>query len=93
VPQDAAWLTDWQRRMGWTDAEAAEALGMGLSTFRNQRSGRSKVSGPVAKLCLYVSLHRINWLELSELTARLAIALEQRRNGRNGRQKKLGGVL
>jgi hypothetical protein len=89
VPQDAAWLTEWQRRTGYGDSEAAMALEMGLSTFRNQRSGRSKVSPRTARLAMYAALHRIDWLDIAELSIKLAAALEQRRNGRARRRKKL----
>jgi hypothetical protein len=73
--------------MGFTDQESANKLAMGLSTFRNQRTGRSRVSRQTARLALHVALHHIDWLELSDLSARLARALDQRRNGRNHRQK------
>jgi hypothetical protein len=89
VPQDAAWLSDWQRRIGYTDQEACDALAMGLSTFRNQRTGRSRVSRQTARLALHVALHRIDWLELSDLSARLARALEQRKNGKRNNLKTL----
>ncbi len=68
--------------MGYTDNECAKALGEHLSTYRRQRTGKSKVPQPIGKLCLYIGLHRVDWLELADLSARLARALDQRKNGK-----------
>jgi hypothetical protein len=78
VPQDFRWLADWQKRMGYTDQEACDALAMGLSTFRNQRSGRSRVKRQTARLALHVALHRIDWLDIADLSLKLAAAQDHR---------------
>ncbi len=85
VPQDFRWLADWQKRMGYTDQEACDALAMGLSTFRNQRSGRSRVKRQTARLALHVALHRIDWLDIADLSLKLAAAQDHRSLGKKTR--------
>jgi hypothetical protein len=82
--QDADWLTDWKRRMGYRDGEAADALAMSIASFRRQRRGESPVSPQTALLALYVTLHRADWLSIADLADRLArstVATRIRRNG------------
>jgi hypothetical protein len=71
-PPNARWLIEWQRKSGYSDMEASAALGISLSTFRRQRSGRSPVSEQTARLALYVTIHRLDWLSIAELAAKLA---------------------
>jgi hypothetical protein len=85
VVQDAEWLTDWKRRMGYTDGEAADALAMSIASFRRQRRGVSPVSPQTALLALYATLRRPDWLSIAELAHRLARSkIATRRTRRNG---------
>lgn len=74
--------------MGYLDYEAAEALAMSISAFRRQLTGRSRVSRQTARLALYVTLHRADWLEIAELAAKLAAAQQPVRNGLIGHRNK-----
>jgi hypothetical protein len=75
----AAWLAEWQRESAYSDAAAAEALGLSVPSFRRQRSGRSRVSAQTALLAVYVSVHRPNWLNIAELAIKLAKVNARRR--------------
>lgn len=49
----AAELRDWQQRTGIrTDSEAASIVGLSLSAYRRQRSGRARVSRQTELLAL-----------------------------------------
>jgi DNA-binding transcriptional regulator YiaG len=49
-------LAQWRRALGWTEVEAAAALGAPTQTYRNWEDGRTKrVPGPVAMLTRYIS--------------------------------------
>ena len=47
----AADFTAWQRRVGLSNQEAADALGVSLPTIKNLRSGASPVSSAIAIAC------------------------------------------
>ncbi|UXY13857.1 helix-turn-helix domain-containing protein [Chitiniphilus purpureus] len=38
-------LADWRQRMGWTQQQAADALGVGRNTYISMESGRSYNTG------------------------------------------------
>lgn len=44
-------LTDWRKRMGWTQWQAAQALNTPVTTYRNWEQGRHKPPGLVDALC------------------------------------------
>lgn len=63
-----AQLQAWQKRLGYTNADAAEALGMSLSGYMQQRLGVHRTRGtPV---------------EIDKRTALACIALEAMQTGR-----------
>ena len=75
----AAWLAEWQARIGYSDAAAAAALGLSVSSFRRQRTGRSRVSAQTALLAAYVPLFRRDWLNIAEVALKLARVTTPRR--------------
>jgi hypothetical protein len=58
ITPDAAWpntlLVEWQRRQNLSDQQAADLLGLSISAYRNQKSGRSAVSKQTARLALLI---------------------------------------
>jgi hypothetical protein len=68
----AAWLRRWQRDNRFTDSAAADELGLSLSAFRRQKTGRARVSRQTYLLALYTSVHRRDWLDIAEICYRLA---------------------
>ena len=87
VPQDAAWLCEWQDRLGYLDQEAADVLAESVSNFRRQRNGIIPVSRQTARLALHVALHRTDWLELAERARKLALDIMPAKS-RNGRRRR-----
>ncbi len=71
--KDAKWLIEWQRRNNLSDTQAADELGMPLGTYRNKRSGRSKISVTLAKLVVLTEVVRPNWLLIAEIGTRLGV--------------------
>jgi hypothetical protein len=69
---EAGWLAIWQREHRYTDAIAAELLGLSVSSFRRQRGGRAKISRQTELLVGYVTVHEISWLDIAEIASRLA---------------------
>jgi hypothetical protein len=78
---DAAGLRAWQRRMRFTDAAAAEAVGLSVSGYSKQRRGVSPVGRQTALLCDYVEALGRDWLPIAAAATHLA------RLANPGRQK------
>jgi len=67
-------LAAWQKRCGLrTDAEAARALGMGVSSYRQKRTGRASIPRQTELLCAYYEVFSAHLLlNLTEALERLA---------------------
>ncbi len=71
-PATGAWLAAWQGVNGYSDGAAADALGLSVSSFRRQRTGRSRVSAQTALLAVYAPIFRRDWLDIADIATRLA---------------------
>jgi hypothetical protein len=69
---DAAWLRQWQRDQRFTDGVAAARLGLSLSSYRRQKTGRSCVTRQTVLLAGYVAAHEPIWLDVAEIAYKLA---------------------
>jgi hypothetical protein len=66
-------LRAWQARCGFRrDAEAAAALGIGISTYRRMRNGHSPVKQPTRLLAAYYEVFSKHWLSIAEAAYTLA---------------------
>jgi hypothetical protein len=65
VSVDAEWLWQWQLKNNFTDEVAAERLALSVSSFKRQKSGRSRVSRQTARLALLTYLRRDDIMELA----------------------------
>ena len=68
----AAWLRQWQRDQRFTDGVAATRLGLSLSSYRRQKTGRSCVTRQTVLLAGYVAAHETIWLDVAEIAYKLA---------------------
>lgn len=69
-------LADWQRENRLTNADAARLLGLSVSAYCRQKSGRSRVSRQTKLLCNYVEIVNTNWLNIAEIATNLARVCE-----------------
>jgi hypothetical protein len=69
---DTAWLRQWQRANRLTDGRAAAALALSISSYRRQKSGRSRVTRQTLLLAQYVSIHEPVWLDVAQIAYKLA---------------------
>jgi hypothetical protein len=69
---DPVWLAAWQRRNCFTNLGAAYRLGLSVSSFRRQKTGRTRVTAQTVLLAMYTDVHRHNWLTVAETAGKLA---------------------
>jgi hypothetical protein len=69
-------LCAWQRRAGYTEKRAADALGIGASAPDGERVRRND-----ALLAQYDELFRPRWLDIAEIATRLARKMLTRKAG------------
>src|SRR6266705_4713904 len=66
-------LRAWQKRCGLrTHAEAAKALGIAVSTYRQKRTGRASITKQTELLCAYYEIYGVHWAQVAEATIDLA---------------------